>query len=195
MRRHLVPVMAALVLLMPMSSAVLAQTAAFRFDGRPTFKEGKALGYFIWRDSDTWKVRWTTFGAEHRFSGRVVVEGGQVSSFKRIDVDEERKVIRPGYGPTVVRGPRGRVRAVRPGRAPVVAERTEDKLEQEDEHTLVWLTQTDDDVDGIDFKVTDSTVVIRFNLLIDGEAKPAEVEVGKENFRPNENPVRARLRM
>ena len=177
------------------ASSVLAQTPVFRFDGRPAFKEGKALGYFIWRDGDTWKLRWTTFGAQHRFSGRVVVEGGAIASFKRIDVDEERKVIRPGTGPTVVRGPRGRVRSVRAGRAPVVAERTEDRIEQEDERTLQWLTQTDDDVDGIDFKVTGPTDAIRFNLMIDGEPKPAEVEVGKENFKPNENPVRARLKL
>lgn len=176
------------------TSSATAQTIAARFDGRPTFKEGKALGYFIWRDGDTWKLRWTTFGSEHRFAGRVVVEGGQIASFKRVDVDEERKVIRPGYAPRVVRGPAGRVRGVRPGRAPVVAERTEDKIEQENETTLQWLTRTDDDIDGIDFKVTNPTVVIRFNLLIDGEAKPAEVEVGKENFKPNENPVRARLK-
>ena len=172
-----------------------AQTAAARFDGRPTFKEGKALGYFIWRDGDTWKLRWTTFGSEHRFAGRVVVEGGQIASFKRIDVDEERKLIRPGSAPRVVRGPAGRVRGVRPGRAPVVAERTEDKIEQEDEHTLQWMTRTDDDIDGIDFKVTESTVVIRFNLLIDGEAKPAEVEIGKENYKPNENPLRVTLKL
>lgn len=176
------------------AGALSAQTLAFRFDGRPTFKEGKAYGYFIWREGDTWKLRWTTFGAERRFNGRIVLEGGEIKSFKRIDVDEERKLIRPGAPARVVRGPAGRVRAVRPGRAPVVAERTEDKIEQEDEKTLLWLTQTDDDVDGIDFKVSESTVVIRFNLMIDGEAKPAEVEVGKENFKPNENPVRARLK-
>ena len=178
-----------------LAAPAAAQTPATHFDGRPEFKEGKALGYFIWRDGDTWKVRWTTFGAEHRFSGRVVVEGGQVASFKRIDVDEERKVIRPGSAQRVVRGPAGRVRGVRPGRTAVVAERTEDRIEQEDEHTLQWMTRTDDDIDGIDFKVTDPTVVIRFNLLIDGEPKPAEVEVGKENFKPNENPVRARLKL
>jgi hypothetical protein len=195
MRRILTSLLFTMVLGSATVLSVSAQTPAFRFDGRPTFKEGKALGYFIWRDGDTWKLRWTTFGAEHRFSGRVVVEGGEVASFKRIDVDEERKVIRPGTGPTVVRGPRGRVRSVRPGRAPVVAERTEDKIEQQDERTLQWLTQTDDDVDGIDFKVSGSAVVIRFNLMIDGEPKPAEVEVGKENFKPNENPVRARLKL
>ena len=191
MRRTALSVFTLLTLIAPIASA---QTLAARFDGRPEFKEGKAYGYFIWRDGDTWKIRWTTFGAEHRFNGRIVLEGGDFKSFKRIDVDEERKVIRPGAAPRVVRGPAGRVRGVRPGRAPVVAERTEDKIEQEDERTLLWLTRTNDDVDGVDFKVTESTVVIRFNLMIDGDAKPAEVEVGKENFKPNENPVRVRLK-
>ena len=177
MRRTALTVFTLLALI---TSTASAQTLAARFDGRPEFKEGK--------------VRWTTFGAEHGFNGRIVLEGGEIKSFKRIDVDEERKVLRPGAPTRVVRGPAGRVRSVRPGRPPVVAERTEDKIEQEDEHTLRWLTRTDDDIDGIDFKVTESTVVIRFNLMIDGEARPAEVEVGKENFKPNENPVRARLK-
>lgn len=170
-----------------------AQTPATSFDGRPTYKEGKALGYFVWRDGDTWKLRWMTFGAEHKFSGRVVVEGGEIRSFKRVDVDEERKIIRPGSGPTVVRGPRGRVRSVRPGRAPVVAERTEDKIEQEDERTVRWFTTTTDDVDGVDIKVTESATVLRLNLLIDGQPRPMEVEVGRDNFKPGENPVRVRL--
>src|SRR5262245_31001321 len=91
---------------------LLADTSAERFDGRPKFSEGKALGYFIWRDGDTWKLRWTTFGAEHRFSGRIHVDGGNITSMKRIDVDEERKVIAPGRRAHVVRGPRGRVRGV-----------------------------------------------------------------------------------
>jgi hypothetical protein len=107
MRRTFIAV---LLSMFALSVQIGAQTVAARFDGRPTFKEGKALGYFIWRDGDTWKLRWTN-------------------------------------------------------------------------------------VDGVDFKVTDPTVVIRFNLMIDGEAKPAEVEVGKENFKPNENPVRARLKL
>jgi hypothetical protein len=83
---------------------------------------------------------------------------------------------------------------VRPGRAPVVAERTLDKIEQEDERTLQWMTQTDNDVDGIDFKVTAATTVIRFMLQIDGEPKPGEVEVGKENFKPNASPLRVLLK-
>ena len=176
-------------------SSVLAQTPATQFDGRPTFKEGKALGYFVWREGDTWKLRWTTFGSEHKFSGRVVLEGGQFASFKRIDVDEERKVVRPGTPARVVRGPAGRVRSVRSGRAPVVTEKTLDKIEQEDERTLQWLTQTDDDIDGVDFKVTGTTAIIRFVLQIDGEPKPTEVEIGKSNFKPNEHPMRAMLKV
>ena len=126
--------------------------------------------------------------------GRVVVEGGNVKSFKRIDVDEERRVIRPGEQRTVVRGPRGRVRAVVPGRAPVVAERTVDKIEQEDEHTVQWMTNTNDDVDGVDVKVTDNATGIRFNLMIDGKPRPMEVEVGHSNTKPGMNPLRVALR-
>src|SRR5262245_42383962 len=102
-----------------------------QFDGRPEFKEGKALGYFIWGDADTWTERWTTFGAEKRFKGNVILEGGELKSFKRIDMDEEGRVIRPGRPARVVRGPRGRVRGLAPGRAPIVAERDEDHINQE----------------------------------------------------------------
>ena len=173
---------------------VLADTAPARFDGRPTFSEGKALGYFVWKDGDTWKLRWTTFGAERRFSGRIHVEGGEITSLKRIDVDTERKVIAPGRAPRVVRGPRGRVRGRVGGRAPVIASRAEDKIEQETEHFIRFVTRTDDDIDGLDFKVTDATQLLRFVLEIDGAPHPAEVEVGKSNFKPNENPVIVRLR-
>jgi hypothetical protein len=150
--------------------------------------------HFVWRDGDTWKLRWMTFGAQRQFSGRVVVEGGDIKSFKRIDVDTERKVIAPGRAPSVVRGPRGRAHAVRPGRGAVVAERTEDRIEQEDEHTVQWLTFTNDDLDGVDVKVTDEAVGLRLVLLIDGKPRPEEVEVGKDNFKPGTDPVRVRIK-
>lgn len=181
------------VLCSAVSPLVHAETAAARFAGKPKFDEGKALGYFIWRDGDSWKVRWTTFGAEHRFSGRVVVEGGELRDFKRIDVDKERRVIAPGRPARVVRGPAGRVRGVRPGRAPVVASREEDHIEQETEHVLRFNTRTDDDIDGFDFKTVGGARAIRFVLEIDGRPRPAEVEVGRDNFKPAENPVVVRL--
>ena len=195
MRRHVIAGLITTLLLLGVPALVSGQTPAEQFDGRPTFKEGKALGYFIWRDGDTWKLRWMTFGAENKFMGRIVVEGGDLLSFKRVDVDEERKVIRPGVRPGTVRGPRGRVIGTRPGRAPVVAEKTLDNIEQQDEQTLQWLTQTDDDIDGVDFKVSKTATGIRFMLQINGEPKPAEVEIGKANFKPNQLPLRALLKV
>jgi hypothetical protein len=194
MQKHLVVrVLAGLSLLcLPLAGG--AQTPAAVFDGKPEFKEGKALGYFIWRDGDTWKLRWMTFGAAHKFAGRVVVEGGEIESFKRIDPDKERQLIRPGKPGAVVRGPRGRAVGVRPGRAPVVAEKNEDRIEQESETIVRWLTNTNDDLDGVDIKVTRSTRLLRFNLLIDGEARPQEVEIGRNNVKASESPVRALLR-
>ncbi len=175
-------------------SALHAATAAARFDGKPVFKEGKALGYFVWREGDTWKVRWTTFGAEHRFTGNVFVEGGELKSFKRIDVDQERRVIRPGRPARVVRGPRGRVRAVAPGSAPVVASHDEDHVNQESEHEIRFASRTDDDIDGFDFKVGDRTDRIRFRLEIDGRTRADEIEIGARNVHPEEDPLVAVLK-
>lgn len=189
-RRLLVVVMSICAAL---SVPLTAETDAAKLAGKPTFSEGKALGYFVWRDGNTWKVRWTTFGAAHRFSGRVVIAGGEVESLKRIDVDEERRVIAPGRPPRVVRGPRGRVRGVG-GRPAVVASREEDHIEQDDERTVRFNTRTDDDIDGFDFKVTAPAEQIRFFLMIDGEPRPLEVEVGRDNFKPNANPLIVRLR-
>lgn len=174
--------------------ALQAATAAARFDGKPAFKEGKALGYFVWREGETWKVRWTTFGAEHRFTGAVFVEGGELKSFKRIDVDEERRVIRPGRPARVVRGPRGRVRAVAPGRGAVVASHDEDHINQQNEHEITFAARTDDDIDGFDFKVGERTDRIRFRLEIDGRTKADEIEVGARNFHPEEDPLVAVLK-
>ncbi|HJR60311.1 MAG TPA: hypothetical protein VJ813_12950 [Vicinamibacterales bacterium] len=175
------------------STFLAADTDVARMSGKPTFSEGKALGYFVWKDGNTWKVRWTTFGAAHRFHGRVVVAGGTVESLKRIDVDEERKVIAPGRPARVVRGPRGRVRGVG-GRPAVVASREEDHIEQDDERTIRFNTRTDDDIDGFDFKITDGAQELRFFLSMDGEPQPREVEVGRDNFKPNADPLVVRLR-
>jgi hypothetical protein len=173
---------------------VVADTAPVRFNGEPKFDEGNALGYFIWRDGNSWRVRWTTFGAQHRFSGRITLEGGEITAMKRIDVDTERRVIREGRAGRVVRGPRGRVVGVTGGRAPVVASREEDVIEQESEQMIRFATRTDDDEDGVNFEVSAGTAAVRFALEIDGVPRPAEVEVGRDNFKPNEHPVVVRLR-
>jgi hypothetical protein len=173
---------------------VSADVAVAQIEGQPRFSEGKALGYFLWKDGATWKLRWMTFGAEHRFSGRIMVEGGELQSFKRIDVDTERKVLAPGRAPRVVRGPRGRIVGQTAGRAPVVASREEDRIEQETEQLIRFVARTDDDLDGLDFRVSPTTQSVRFVLEIDGVARPAEVEVGRSNVKPNESPLLVRLR-
>lgn len=183
-----------LAVLVSLPAALHAQTDVSRFVGQPEFSEGDALGYLIWLDRDTWNVRWTTFGVEHGFEGRVIVEGGEIDDFDRVDPDTERRILAPGRPPRVTRGPRGRVTGVNPGRAPVVASRPEDRIEQEDEQTILFMARTDDDIDGFKFKTTGDPRTIRFNLRIDGEPRPEEVEVGEANFKPERNPVIVRLR-
>jgi hypothetical protein len=134
-----------------------------------------------------------TFGVEHRFSGRIVVEGGEIRSMKRVDVDTERRIIAPGRAPRVVRGPRGRVIGRAGGRAPVVASREEDRIEQETEQIIRFNTATDDDVDGLNFELAGNPRLVRFVLEIDGQPRSGEVEVGRTNFTPNEHPLVVRI--
>lgn len=164
------------------------------FDGKPAFKEGDSFGYYLWRDGDTWKVRWTTFGANRIFAGSVHGVGGVLTDLKGIDVDTERKVVAPGRPARVVRGPRGRIVDVRPGRAPVVAQRVEDHITREDANTIRFRTRTDDDIDGFDFKVGPNVERIRFVLEIDGTSRPVDVHIGRHNAHPADNPFVVPLR-
>jgi hypothetical protein len=175
-----------------MTAAPLAAADAMRFDGRPVFTEGSDRGYFLWRDGDTWHVRWTTQGARRRFNGSVTAEGGELKSLKRVDVEEERRLVAPGRPGHVWRGPRGRLH-VRPGRGPVVAERTQDTIEKDGDRRIYWISRTDADIDGFDFKVDGHVTRLRFDLEMDGESWPA-VEFGRSNARPERNPFVVDLR-
>ncbi len=163
------------------------------FDGRPTFKEGDSFGYYLWKDGDTWKVRWTTFGGQHRFTGLVRAEGGDIIDLKRIDVDAERRVVRPGRPARVVLGPRGRI-SVRGGQAPVVAEKVEDKIGLEGPSAIRLVARTDDDVDGFDFRVKGPAALLRFTLEIDGVSRSSQVDIGRSNEHPVDNPFPVPLR-
>jgi hypothetical protein len=183
--------------LMLVATAALTPHAAAAelawFDGRPSFSEGADRGYYVWRDGDKWSVRWTTQGAERRFTGNVTAVGGELTSLKRIDVDEERKVVAAGRPARVVRGPRGRVH-VRPGRGPVVAERDEDRIDKDGDRRIHWSAKTDADIDGFDFKVKGDVQSLRFVLEIDGQSRAADVEFGRANRRPANNPFSVELR-
>ena len=166
-------------------TAEAAQAAAF--DGRPAFSEGGDKGYYVWRDGEKWFVRWTTQGKERRFTGNVTAEGGELKSLKRVDVDQERKVVAAGRPARVVRGPRGRAH-IRGGHGPVVATRDEDKIEKDGDHRILWVSRTDADIDGFEFKVDKKVTRLRFVLEIDGRSLASDVEFGGENKRPAENP-------
>jgi hypothetical protein len=166
---------------------------AERFDGRPAFTEGSDRGYFVWRDGDTWHVRWTTQGAMRRFTGSVTAEGGELKSLKRIDVEEERRVVAPGRPGHLWRGPHGRLH-VGPGHAPVVAERKQDKIEKDGDARIFWISRTDADLDGFDFKVDRDVTRLRFALEVDGESRAAQVELGRANAHPERNPFGVDLR-
>ena len=163
------------------------------YDGRPAFREGWDFGYYVWRDGTRWHVRWTTRGATHHFSGHVVAEGGRLDDLKRIDVETESRVVRPGRAPHVVRGPRGRAR-VAPGHGAVVATRAQDHVDLDDHRRIDFSAKTDDDIDGFDFDAKDGVDALRFTLEIDGRSRAQDVEIGRDNAHPSGNPFVAKLK-
>ena len=183
----------AVAILVAAGAVPVAAADAARFDGRPAFVEGSDRGYFVWRDGETWHVRWTTQGAQRRFTGQVTAEGGDLKSLKRIDVEKERPLLAPGRPGHAWRGPRGRLH-VRPGRGPVVAEREQDRIEKDGDREIHWLSRTDADIDGFDFKVDSHVTHLRFVLEVDGESRPGLVEFGRANLRPERNPYGVDLR-
>ena len=176
----------AFVLLFALSPCAFGQGGIF--DGRPVFAEGVDLGYYLWRDGDTWKVRWTTKGRMRSFTGLVESTGGKLKSLKRIDVESERKVLYPGRAPAVWVGPRGRVHA-RGGRAPVVVENKQDKIDKDGDYRIVFTARTNNDLDGFDFKLGDGVTSLRFILEIDGRAMPRLVEIGQNNVKARSLPL------
>ena len=187
--------MRALVLLLPLSlllSATPARAQVQPFEGRPTFAEDTELGYYVWRDEDGWHLRWTTKGAQRRFTGSVTSEGGELKSLKRVDVESERRVLYPGRPAHVWVGPRGRAH-VAPGRAPVVVSRDQDHIDKDGDHAIVFSTLTDD-IDGFNFKVDDKVEVLRFVLEIAGQPRPNLVETGRDNRKPGRLPLVVQLK-
>jgi hypothetical protein len=178
------------VSLLSFTPSVLAQ--ADMFDGRPTFSEGADLGYYIWREGDKWKVRWTTMGPLRRFTGSVVAEGGDLHDLKRIDLEEERRVLYPGRAPNVWVGPRGRTH-VGGGRAPVVVERKQDIIIKDGDRTIVFAAKTANDIDGFDLKIDKKVTTLRFVMDIDGRKIPQRVEVGKNNRKLTNLPFEVKI--
>jgi len=178
------------VLLLTVSPSVLGQ--ADKFEGRPAFAEGIDLSYYIWREGDKWLVRWTTKGPNRKFTGSVVSEGGELHDLKRIDLDEERRVLYPGRAPHVAVGPRGRVYR-RGGQAPVVVERKQDRIEKDGDHRIVFAAITSNDIDGFNFKVDKKVTTLRFVLEINGRQMPQKVEFGKDNQKPSALPLVVRI--
>jgi len=173
------------------SPRAVAQTAMY--EGRPAFAEGVDLGYYIWKDGDTWNVRWTTKGVTRRFTGAVEVDAGELESLKRIDVESESKVLYPGRARHVVVGPRGRARVTR-GRAPVVVTKEQDKIEKDGDRRIVFNALTNDDIDGFSFKVDKDPAELRFFLQINGNPARNLIEVGKDNAKPQGPPLLIRLK-
>ncbi|MFA5894007.1 MAG: FlgD immunoglobulin-like domain containing protein, partial [Candidatus Margulisiibacteriota bacterium] len=46
------------------------------FIGKPDYKAGTDLGYFIWSDDDGYHLRWSVDGSNHKFTGNIILTSG-----------------------------------------------------------------------------------------------------------------------
>ena len=181
------------VALVHLSASLGAAVDPARFEGRPVFREGFDRGYYVWSDGREWHVRWTTPGRLLDFTGQVIADGGKLNDLDRVDLEKESRVVRTGSRPVVVRGPRGRLRTERRGTTAVVT-REQDKVEKDGDRTIRFRARTDADLDGFDFTVDRNVTALRFVLEIEGQSRPTDVEVGRNNARVDGNPFTVTLR-
>jgi hypothetical protein len=182
----------ALVLAALAVGAARAEEPAARCDGRPDFGAAEKLGYWVWRDGDRWSVRWTTLGGRRFFAGVVEAEGGDLKHLDRVDVERESRLLRSGRPGRTWVGPRGRLH-VRPGRAPVVATREEDKIAKDGDRRIVWSSRTEADIDGFDFDAGRHVTRLRFTLRLDGRTLATDVALGEAAVQPLANPFEVAL--
>ena len=167
--------LAAMPILMLWTNPVLQSSM---FDGRPAFSQKVDLAYYVWREGDTWHVRWTTKGRMRTFTGSVSATGGELSSFKRIDVDSERKVM---YGRGMLLTITSTTSPARiGGRAPVFNTGADGQI--------TFDARTENDIDGFDFKAED-VEQLQLDLQIDGSALPSRVAVGRKNEKASKLPL------
>lgn len=163
-----------------------------RFEGRPEFRAGFDRGYYVWSDGNQWHVRWTTQGKTQSFTGQVIADGGKLTDLDRVDLERESRLVRTGSHPVLVRGRYGAVHAERRATTAVVTHE-QDHVDKDGDRTIRFRARTDADIDGFDFEVDKYVRALRFVLEIDGQSRPVDVEVGRNNARVVGNPFTVTL--
>ena len=162
------------------------------FDGKPEFTEGLELGYYVWRDGDTWHIRWTTTGTKRHFTGLVLAEGGNLKSIKRVDLESDTLVVRRRAPRTTI-DRRGHPHTSAGGEPVVTRRRSQDKVEKDGNQRIRFDAHNDGDIDGFDFRVEKNVTALRFTMEINGKDAHKHVKVGKNNSKMLETPFTIKL--
>ncbi|MFH1386445.1 MAG: FlgD immunoglobulin-like domain containing protein [bacterium] len=55
------------------------------FIGKPDYKPGADLGYFIWSDDAGYHLRWSSNGSNHKFTGSIIAIGGELKNINAVN--------------------------------------------------------------------------------------------------------------
>ncbi len=129
--------------------------------GKPKgYSSGKESEYAIWYQDGTWHIRATTVkGTKARFSGSVAVEGGE---FTEGTFDQLEKSHRKASSDWVAL----------------------DRAKKE----MQFIFGNAGGLDGVDFKVSDSSRNVRFGLILGSNTSPANVLIGRSGAHPDAVP-------
>ena len=112
----------------------------------------------------------------------MIANSGKLKSLKRIDVEKSSKVVRRDRPTRVGVGPRGRAR-IRSRRGPLIATRTQDKIEKDGDSRTWFDSKKIGDTNSFDFKADKHIKTLRFVLSINGKSKPAMIYLGENKER------------
>ena len=154
MRRlsHVVGMCACLV--WPMAAAVAEDEAAVikvNPVGEPKeLGAGEGIRYFLWYDAAGWHLRTDSGGRKHDFTGLIKVAGGKVTRIANFgNLETGKKKKKMDLG-----------------------------ILSKDKTEITFKFTTSKRHDGFDFQVDDAASAIKFQLMIDGGAKPGRVLIG-----------------
>lgn len=60
--------------------------------GMPIYHAGKKLGYFLWKEGDVWKLRWSSDQTERKFKGSLKSDGN-IEIFKKYNIEKGDRLL------------------------------------------------------------------------------------------------------
>ncbi len=144
-------------------SAIAADADEINPLGRPKeFGHGKQTEYALWFEGGMWHIRAAAAkGDKVHFQGFVRVDGGEIVDGSALQMETKLGHRRPGHDWFAL---------------------------DEKKNGFQFIFGNTGGLDGLNFKVSESSKKITFSLLLDSDTSPKHISIGKSAAHPKTNP-------